>query len=389
MSFLEGFLDVQAILQKYFPLPIVLDKWSLSFHSNCTLFYCHPLKLIWRLEKYTVIYFILYSQFYLLEIFLWGQASCQICLLMEILMCALYIIVCPIVLVTIITNERYSCQCSWVISSYIQMQIGKPTRLGWFHQNKALDRQHTSKWAKYLAYAISLGILAFPLIALGFSISKVRDPIQNFLYHLISKRIGCRQFYGNVIGGAITFLFILYSCCITLSYLLLILSGGEATSKLVPLTFKSFPRGFSHSRHTYNQLCIVIAQVNEDLCVYVPMLITCGMGLCIWGLYSAIELGGVLPWMVYVSGYMMTAMVYSVIAMLAPVAALPLKRSKKFHYIWRQIAKRKLMQKELSCCRLLYYTVGPFFKVTVTLVLEILVGIVNWTFSLIILTARK
>lgn len=399
MSLLIGYLNVVSLIQKYFPLPIIVNTNTLHVHSNKTLFTSFRLKLIWKLEKYTNLYLIIYSIFSLFHILVnWSQDPRP---LEEIVMLSVYFVISIEVFVTMVTCEHHCSQCSWVTSRCIQLRKIPKSHVQWpklFSVEKNHNFRPSSQVNKtqrpppnlleLLAYCISIGFMTFAFIILGFSILHVRDPIQTLVCHLLCRPFGFPPIFGDILGGILLQFHLPYAESIGLSYLLLILAGGESTAILLPQTYKrSSSYQFQKCLYFYNEMRVIIAQVNTDVHLYVPMLISCGMGLCVWGLFSCIMLSHLLPLPICIAGMGMTAMVYCVILILTPVAASPLKESANFHAAWKCEIKSKLRKRQLISCRDVFFTVGPFFKCTTRVVLDILVAIMNWTFNLIIVTS--
>ncbi len=397
MSLLIGFLNVVSLIQKYFPLPIIVNTETLHVHSNNTLFTKVHLKLIWKLEKYTNLYLIFYSIFSLFRIlYQWKQNPRPI---EELVMLTVYLVISIEVFVTMVTCEQHCTQCSWVTSKCIQLRKISKSHVQW-PQLLSLKNVHgpepqskiktrpAPNLLEFLAYCISLGFMTFAFIILGFSILPVRDPIQTLVYYLFCEPFGFPSIFGDILGGILLQFHLPYAESIGLSYLLLILAGGESTAILLPQTYKrSSSFQFQKCLYFYNEMRVITAQVNTDVHLYVPMLISCGMGLCVWGLFSCIMLSHLLPLTICVAGMGMTGMVYCVILILAPVAASPVKESVNFHVAWKHDARSKLRKRQLRSCRDVFFTVGPFFKCTTRVVLDILVAIMNWTFNLIIVTS--
>lgn len=384
MSFITGYLNILNILQRIFPLPIQLNTRKMVLLPHPSLLSRRPLKYLWRLETCWNIYCIIFSLIsFGNSISLWKTSKCRLCLLMHISMCTIYLETSAVVLVTMVTNQIHSHQCSWVTTKFIQMRYDFPSKLSRkFRWNRSTF--YAPNLPELLAYTISLSFLAFPIITLGFSVLLAEDPAQLAIYY-ITKPLNPPPIIVSITGGILTQLHITYGSAIALSYLLLILSGAESTSKVIPLTYSVFRQSFPDCLRIYRAISIIVGQVNYDLSLYVPVLIAFGMAMCVSGLFCAVVLSSsVLPVPVSLGAGLMTFMVYCVIVTLAPFAAVPLTKSIKFLRIWKNVKLFRRERQKLRSCRLLYYRVGPFYICDAKLVLDIVMGTLIWTFNLIV-----
>lgn len=195
----------------------------------------------------------------------------------------------------------------------------------------------------------------------------------------------------KLLAALILFVVSLYTAVLGLVYILLIDSVVESFKVILPLTYLGnrtiglFGYNFNHSFSLFSQLQIVLNVCNQIIYFYLPVLFSVGIISSSWGLYAMIMLVDVIPVVIYVSGILITVLVYALVCLLAPVAAFPLEKSKTYKKEWKRRLISKKDRMRLRACKPLYFGVGPFLKIGKGTTLDLLLGSVDGTINLIIL----
>lgn len=386
MSFLKGYLKVHTFLQIYFLIPTTYTEVTHLFYKNPHLFGNSEKsgrnKIFWNFVQLYGLVYILLLAFFTLQLKLNGKL--QDGLNMEQFgITILLIAMTSEVSVSMRTADENADQIAWVLTKLIEIQVSSPKIPGSRFKMPAIPEM--------LAYNMSLGFLAFPLFIASIPVFRTYEPC----VFIISQTFGSTlpQIVIKYLAASILFPLTFYCGVIALISVLQLCSVAESLDILLPRTYLSsqapgyFGKPFRKCYQFYSQLQIIVNQVNENVQIYFPYLICVGMILCIWGVYSGIMLGNVLPIFVYTSGIVITCVIYGLICTLGPVAAAPLEKSTSlFKNIWKRQLFSKMDRCRLRACRALFLEAGPFFRISKTTTLDLVIGSVNCSINLVILS---